>query len=333
MKKVDLSIIILSYNTKKLLENCLQSVIGDRRSVIGDQELEIGEKRLSDKPITGHRSPTTEIIIVDNGSTDGSREYLRDLWLKGYRNIELKIILSEKNLGFARGNNIGIKAALGKYIMLLNSDTVVKRGAIENLVNFLEKNNFNKLAVSPLLLLPNGQPQVDYYMRFPNLWQIFFYHNPFLRPGVLKIPFIRNLIAQKPSLKPFEVDQLPGAALIASRNVWEKVGLLDEEYKFLFEDVDWCWRAKKLGIKLMVVPEAKIIHVGGASWKQKARKNPNEFFYQFFASMLLFVKKNYGEIKGNIFKWAIILNFCLTLKPACAWRFFKNKGRQLEFLK
>jgi len=250
MKKVDLSIIILSYNTKKLLQQCLESVIKNS-------------------------PPKTEIIIVDNGSRDGSVRYINGLTNYGLTNYGLRIraILNKKNLGFAGGNNIGIKAARGEYIMLLNSDTVVKKGAIENLINFLEKNTPDKLAVSPLLLLPDGQPQIDYYMRFPNLWQIFLYHNPVLRPVAMKIAFLRNLIAQKPCLKPFEVDQLPGAALITPRGVWEKVGLLDKEYKFLFEDVDWCWRAKKLGIKLMVVPQAKIVHIGGASWKQKARKN------------------------------------------------------------
>ena len=310
MKKVDLSIIILSYNTKKLLQQCLESVIKNS-------------------------PPKTEIIIVDNGSRDGSVRYINGLTNYGLTNYGLRIraILNKKNLGFAGGNNIGIKAARGEYIMLLNSDTVVKKGAIENLINFLEKNTPDKLAVSPLLLLPDGQPQIDYYMRFPNLWQIFLYHNPVLRPVAMKIAFLRNLIAQKPCLKPFEVDQLPGAALITSKGVWEKVGLLDKEYKFLFEDVDWCWWAKKLGIKLMVVPQAKIVHIGGASWKQKARENSSEFYYQFFASMLLFVRKNYGKIKGNIFKWAIILNFCLNLKPTLAWKFFKNNGRQLDFLK
>jgi len=310
MKKVDLSIIILSYNTKKLLQQCLESVIKNS-------------------------PPKTEIIIVDNGSRDGSVRYINGLTNYGLTNYGLRIraILNKKNLGFAGGNNIGIKAARGEYIMLLNSDTVVKKGAIENLINFLEKNTPDKLAVSPLLLLPDGQPQIDYYMRFPNLWQIFLYHNPVLRPVAMKIAFLRNLIAQKPCLKPFEVDQLPGAALITPRGVWEKVGLLDKEYKFLFEDVDWCWRAKKLGIKLMVVPQAKIVHIGGASWKQKARENSSEFYYQFFASMLLFIRKNYGKIKGNIFKWAIILNFCLNLKPTLAWKFFKNNGRQLDFLK
>jgi len=307
MRRIDLSIIILSYNTKKLLKKCLESVIKSS-------------------------PPRTEIIIVDNGSTDGSVKYINELTDCGLRisGVRIRAILNEKNLGFARGNNIGIKAARGEYIMLLNSDTIVKKGAIKNLITFLKKNSSEKLAVSPLLLLPDGQPQIDYYMRFPNLWQIFFYHNPVLRPVVMRIAFVQNLIAQEPCLKPFEVDQLPGAALIASRNVWKKVGLLDEDYHFLFEDVDWCWRAKKLGVKLMVVPRAKIVHIGGASWKQKASLNPFQFYYQFFASMLLFVEKNYGEGKRKIFKWAIILNFILTLKPKLAWGFFKNNGKQLE---
>ena len=90
-----------------------------------------------------------------------------------------------------------------------------------------------------------------------------------------------------------EVDQLPGASLIAPKEVWDKVGLLSEDYKFLYEDVDWSWRAKKLGIKLFVIPESKITHLGGGSWKQKLNTQSFEFYCQFFSSLLLFVKKNY----------------------------------------
>jgi GT2 family glycosyltransferase len=167
-------------------------------------------------------------------------------------------------------------------------------------------------------------------MKFPNLWQVFLYHNPALRPVVLKIPFLRNLIYFSSQEKVFLIDQLPGAALMANRKVWEEVGFLDEDYHFLYEDVDWCYRAKKKGYRLAVVPEAKIFHLGGASWKKKLKENGLEFYRQFFSSMLLFVKKNYGEARFKVFRVGLILNFLLQLKFRLAWWFFIKKDPAMQ---
>lgn len=287
-----ISIIILSWNTKKLLQSCLNSL-----------------------------KFAIEIIVVDNGSTDGSPEMVKNKF------SQIKLIRNRKNLGFAKGNNQGIRAARGNLIMLLNSDTVVKKGAIKKLVTSINQSD-QIAAISPLLLLPGGNPQIDYYMKFPNLWQIFFYHNRIIRPIALKLPFLRNLICFAPKKKTFEVDQLPGAALMATREVWDKIGLLDEDYKFLYEDVDWCWRARKLGYKLMVVPDAKIVHLGGASWKRKLKEDGFEFYRQFFSSMLLFVKKNYGDWRLRLFRTALAINFLFTLKFKLAVYFLKTAGRQ-----
>ncbi len=317
MKRIELSIIILSYNTKELLRKCLESVINEG-------EVETGSEKW-------------EIIVIDNGSTDDSIKMINEFRKltnsksKSVNPLIFKLIENKENVGFAKGNNQGIKEAAGEYIMLLNSDTVVEQGTIKKLLGFLENNH--SVAISPLLVLPNGQPQIDYYMRFPNSWQIFLYHNPILRPMVMRIPFLRLLVAQKAGNRPFKVDQLPGAALLASREIWHNVGFLDEDYHFLFEDVDWCWRAKKLGVGRMVVPEATIVHIGGASWKRSLKENSFGFYYQFFASMLLFFRKNYRKFNATIFKWLIVINFFLTLKPKLAWQFIKNDGKQKYFLR
>ena len=278
-QKIKISIIILSWNTKDLLKKCLKSI-----------------------PFYA------EIIIVDNGSTDGTIHFLNSLkW------PNLKIIKNKKNLGFAKGNNQGIKAASGDLIMLLNSDTVVEKKTIEKLVNFYQGQKNKNLALSPLLLNADGTIQQEYYMRFPNLWQIFGYHHPLYRWLFMKAP-LKWLIVSRIQKKPFEVEQLPGAALMVPKEVWEKVGLLDEDFHFLYEDVDWCWRAKKIGIKLMVIPEAKITHLGGGSWKKRLKSNSFEFYRDFFKAFLLFVRKNYGEGKLKIFRQALLLNFLLRFK-------------------
>ena len=276
-QKIKISIIILSWNTKDLLKKCLKSI-----------------------PFYA------EVIIVDNGSKDGTVHFLNSLkW------PNLKIIKNKKNLGFAKGNNQGLEVAKGDFVMILNSDTIVQKGTLEKLVEFTKDTPL--YAVSPLLVNPNGTIQEEYYMRFPNLWQIFGYHHPLYRWLFMKAP-LKWLIVSRIQKKPFEVEQLPGAALMVPKEVWEKVGLLDEDFHFLYEDVDWCWRAKKIGIKLMVIPEAKITHLGGGSWKKRLKSNSFEFYRDFFKAFLLFVRKNYGEGKLKIFRQALLLNFLLRFK-------------------
>ncbi|MCJ7804155.1 glycosyltransferase, partial [Patescibacteria group bacterium] len=187
-QKIKISIIILSWNTKDLLKKCLKSI-----------------------PFYA------EIIIVDNGSTDGTIHFLNSLkW------PNLKFIKNKSNLGFAKGNNQGIKAASGDLIMLLNSDTVVEKKTIEKLVNFYQEQKDKNLAFSPLLLNHDGTIQQQYYLKFPNLWQIIFYHNPVLRFLAMKT-FLRKLLINDlrkiQKGEPFELSPLQGAALMVSKEV------------------------------------------------------------------------------------------------------------------
>ena len=292
-QKVKVSVVILSWNTKDLLEQCLKSI-----------------------PFS------MEIIVVDNGSIDNTLQFLDSLkW------PNLKVIKNKSNLGFAKGNNQGLEVAKGDFAIILNSDTIVQKGALEKLADYLIK--FPQVgAVSPLLVNKDGSFQEEYYMRFPNLWQIFGYHCPLSRPLFMKTP-LRWLVVSRLKDKPFEVEQLPGAAMMARHGVWNKVGLLDEDYQFLYEDVDWCYRAKKMGLKLVIVPEAKITHLGGASWKQKLNFQSFEFYRQFFSSLLFFVKNNYGEKKLKKFRMALIINFFFQFKFKLA-KVFLNQGNQIK---
>ena len=272
--EMKISIVVLSWNTKDLLKKCLKSI-----------------------PFYA------EVIIVDNGSKDGTVHFLNSLkW------PNLKIIKNKKNLGFAKGNNQGIKTASGDLIMLLNSDTIVQKRAIEKLVNFYSDQKDKKIAFSPLLLNKEGTIQEEYYMRFPNLWQIFGYHYPLFRFFAMRLP-LKKLIVSQIKKEHFEVEQLPGAALIAPKEVWQEVGLLDEDYQFLYEDVDWCWRAKKAGIKLFVLREAKVVHLGGGSWKKKLARKSFEFYRDYFEALLLFVRKNYGKGKEKLYRLVLLFNF------------------------
>jgi len=304
MKKVDLSIIILSYNTKKLLENCLQSVIKNS-------------------------PPKTEIIIVDNGSTDGSKEFLRDIKLKRYRNIgknenskslklyipiTLKIILNEKNLGFARGNNQAIRYALGKFVFFLNSDTIIKDGAVEKLAQYLIKHP-DITAVSPLLLNEDGTIQKDpCYLKFPSPLFTFVYYNKFLRK--IADRFFPKIIYSTTNFEiPTEVDQLSGAALMIRKDIFEKIGRFDESFEHFFEDVDLSWRLKNKGYKLLLLPSAKIIHFGGKSLESKVKKEGIEsFYYLNFKGLFRFCEKNYTFWRTLFIKIIIFLNLLARLR-------------------
>ena len=293
-KELKISIIILSWNTKNVLKQCLESLGKDKN---------------------------LEIIVIDNHSTDGSPEMVA----KDFPQI--KLIKNKQNLGFAKGNNQGIKVANGDLVMLLNSDTIVEKKTIEKLVIFYQGQKDKNLAFSPLLLSFDGVIQEQYYLKPPNLYQIFFYHNPFCRFWAMRTPIKRLMISDLSLVKekkPFEVEQLTGTALMAPKEVWQKVGLLDEDYYFLFEDVDWSYRARKAGVKLFVVPEARIKHYGGASWQKKESLISFDFYRQHFISFLLFVRKNYGKREERLFHWALLLNFFSRGKLKLFFYFLKK---------
>ena len=299
-----LSIIILSWNTRDLLKDCLESI--DKHG--------------------GY-----EIIVVDNGSTDDSIKVVRNFQFSN-PNFQIKLIKNKKNLGFAKGNNQGIKIATGKYILLLNSDTVVKKGALKKLAEYLEKNQ-DVAAVSPMLLNPDGSKQIDYYMRLPNLWQIIFYHSILLRPLIMKTP-LKRLIVSSPdsSNSAFVVDQLPGAALMASKKVFETTDGLDEDYPFLFEDVDWCYRVRQENLgKLMVFPQVEIIHLGGGSWKKWLRGDRLGFYQHYFRSLLLFVEKHHSS-RLFLFKLALGITFLNNALTHLLFLNFKKSKVQASLL-
>lgn len=264
MKKYELSIIILNWNTEKITKNCLES-------------------------LAKAQIKNAEIILVDNASEDNSLKTFYSL-KKKHPELNLQIIENKKNYGFAKGNNIGAKKAKGKYFLLLNSDTIVAKGSIEILLDFLKANK-GVAAVSPMLMNPDGSKQIEYYFKFPNLF-FSFYHNIILRPLLTKTS-LKNLIISQPKDTPFEVDQLPGAAILTTKAIYEATNGLDEDYKFFFEDVDWCLKVKKKKLgKLMVIPSSKIIHLGGASWEKWKEKDSYAFYKQYFSSFFTFVEKN-----------------------------------------
>jgi len=230
---MDLSIIIVNYKTKEITADCLKTIKQSKDNL------------------------TKEVIVVDNGSDDGSIDYLKSKF------PQYKIVSSGGNLGFARGNNFGAKLAKGKYIWLLNSDTLLKKNTISALMKLVKKNN-SQIA-SCRLLNPNEtiQPQGGY---LPNLWRIalwmlFIDDLPFIK-NIVK-PYHQNLISF------FESNQNPewlaGTALLINRQLYQQLGGLDKNIFMYAEDVDFCFRALRQGVKIDYFSEPRLIHLGQAS--------------------------------------------------------------------
>ena len=247
-----LSIIIINYNTQKILKKCLESL-----------EVHAGE-------VPGE----VEIIVVDNGSTDGSVEYLRQLTRRGVNELKqnnkrvnlltrnkitIKLIENKENLGFARAVNQGIKLAKGENILLLNSDTMVQKGSLVDLLNF-EKEKYPTV-IGARLLNPDGSIQSSCF-NLPTVWRAV--KEYWLgQKGTFAKFFPKGE-------KPVEVEAVVGGAMLIPRKIIEKVGLFDERYFMYFEDLDYCRRVRKAGFKIYYLPKSEIIHEHGASGRKLA---------------------------------------------------------------
>ncbi|TSC95425.1 MAG: glycosyltransferase [Parcubacteria group bacterium Athens1014_10] len=225
---MQLSIIILNYKQKGLVKNCLKNI-----ETFG---LELNY----------------EIIVVDNNSKDGCEEMIK----KNFHRV--KIIASKKNLGYAEGNNLGIKEVKGDYFLILNPDITVLAGSIEKMFQFMEDNKDCGIC-GPKLLNPDQSIQIS-CCRFPK------WHTPILRRTFLgRFKFAqkelsRYLMADYSRKEIKEVDWLLGASLLIRKSAAEKVGLMDERYFLYFEDIDWCRRFRQAGYKVYYLPPAEMIH-------------------------------------------------------------------------
>jgi GT2 family glycosyltransferase len=281
---ITVSVIIVSWNTKQLLRQCLNSLISNFESQISKLR--------------------TEIIVVDNASVDGSWEMVEQEF------PQVKLIKNKSNLGFAKGNNLGAAEATGELLFFLNSDTVIKSGSIEKLALFLSQNS--KLgAVSPLLLNNDETIQRDpAYLCPPSFGRAVFYYNRWLKNLVSY--FWPDVLFSRINLKKAtDVEQLSGAALMIRKKVFEKIGGFDEEFLFYFEDVDLCFRLRKAGYRLMVLPQTQIIHYGGESTKRVIQKEGEERRYFLnFASLFLFCEKHYAPIQTKLIQ-AVVLSYLI----------------------
>jgi GT2 family glycosyltransferase len=282
---MNLSIIIVSYNTKKLLENCLNSLFSHCK-----KELESGEY---------------EIIVVDNGSSDGSIDMVQSSKFKVQSSINL--IQNKTNLGFSKANNIGIKQAKGNLILLLNSDTEVKQGSIQGMVSFMNNLPAEKGAATCKILLENGKMDPACHRGFPTPWNAFCYFAK-LETILPEFKFFSGYHQYFKNLKTIhEVDAISGAFFMTSKKVIEKVGMLDEDYFMYGEDIDWCYRIKQAGFSIWYNPDFQITHFkkksGRDSGSSQIKKTTQKHFWK---TMQIFYEKHYLQKYPKIINLVVL---------------------------
>ncbi|CUS98935.1 Glycosyltransferase, GT2 family [Candidatus Kryptonium thompsonii] len=278
--KVDLSIIIVNYNVKDFLENALRSI---------------------EKAIEGI---SAEVFVVDNASEDGSVEMVKQKfpWVK--------VIANKQNLGFAKANNQALKIAKGKYILLINPDTIVQEDTFKVLISFFESHPECGMAGCKILN-PDGTLQLACRRSFPTPWVAF------TKMVGLSTLFPKSKIFAKYNLTYLdpdvitEVDAVSGSFMMIRREVYEQVGGLDDDFFMYGEDIDWCYRIKKAGWKIYYVPLTQIIHFKGESTR---RSNIDEIRV-FYDAMRIFVRKHYREfaLLGLILKVGIVVRGLIAM--------------------
>lgn len=262
-----IDIIIVSWNTKTLLANCLHSVV--------------------------EATPpgTYKIWVVDNGSTDGTQDMLASAY------PQVRLIQNQENVGFARANNQAINEGAGKYVLLLNPDTIIHPGSLEIMKNFLRETP-SAGAVGPLVYNPNGTLQTSAYPAptlFRELWRLF--HLDKL------IPIGSYRQSDWEHDRPREVENLLGACILVRRSVLNQIGLFDEHYFMYSEEIDLCFRMRRAGWQIYWLPEASIVHFGGQSTHQVAEA----MFLELYRGKILYFKKHYGLAIGMLYKLIILL--------------------------
>ncbi len=274
-----LSIIIVNYNVRDFLHHALVSL---------------------QKAMKGIRG---EIIVVDNASDDGSIEMIK------HRFPKVRLIASDSNLGFAKANNVGLKQARGKYILLINPDTLVQEDTLQVMIRFFEENPDVGLAGCKIMN-PDGTFQLACRRSFPAPWAAFTKMTGLssLFPGS-RLFGRYNLTYLSPD-ETYEIDAVSGSFMLVRREAYEQVGGLDEDFFMYGEDLDWCYRIQRAGWKNYYVHLTQIIHYKGESTK---RSNLNEI-RMFYQAMHLFVQKHLS----SSLVFAFLIRFAITVSSRIA---------------
>ena len=244
---IDLTIVIVNYNGADYISECIESINSSKDSL---------EK---------------EVVIVDNNSQDSSLDVIQSLL-----NPKIRLISNKENLGFSAANNQGIKVANGKYIFLLNNDTILKPDCLQKLKNFFDTEE-SLGGVAPQLL--NEDETIQVYGSVLSHWR---YRGS----------------------RPISLSFLSGAGFFTTKSILEKINGLDENFFFYNEDIDLCMQIKKLGLKLIYYPPAKLIHYGG---KATATRKSGSIIEGYRGGLYL-VRKHYPNWVYQLYKRVLMLD-------------------------
>ena len=282
---VTLSVIIVNWNTRDLLAQCLTSLYAD---------------------VPFASFAPFETFVVDNGSTDGSTAMVRE------RFPWVQLIENRKNVGFAAANNQAIRQSRGRYVLLLNSDTEVRPGALRALVTFMEVHPQAGAAGARLLNADGSLQPSCHLMLTP--WREFW--------RLLFLERVRRWATYDMDHwdldTPREVEVIKGACLMLRREALDQVGLLDERYFMYTEEMDLCYRLLREGWKLYWVPQAQVVHYDGQSTRQVAEA----MYVQLYRSKVQFYRKIGGEAHARLFKRLLRLAYWPRLAVAATGALF-----------
>ena len=296
---VDVSIIIVSYNTKNFVPDCLSSI---------------------HKTI---KKNTYEVFVVDNASTDGSPEDAEKfIKQKNYKNMH--VIASKINLGFSKANNLGVKKSKGRYVLFLNPDTVIRENTIDFLIDYMDQNK-NVGALTCKLDMPNGEIDDASHRGFPTPWNSLTHFSGLGKIFPKSKLFSGYSQGWKDLSKTHEIDALAGAFMLTRREAGEEVKWWDEDYFFYGEDLQFCYDLIEKGWKIMYVPEVSILHYKGVSGGIKkvsqkittaSKETKKRVTKARFNAMKIFYKKNYQKKYPAPINWLVFSGIALKEKIA-----------------
>lgn len=273
-------------------------------------------KQTIESVIDKSHSFSYDIYVVDNASSDGSFELLQKTFFKESKNGKIKFIQNSENGGFAQANNLAIKRTSSDFVLLLNSDTVVVGDCLEKSLNYMQ-DHCDTGILGCKVLLPDGTLDKACRRSFPK-FSVSFYRMTGLsklfpkseRFGMYNLTYLDEN-------ETYEVDCVMGAFMLLKNSAIDEVGLLDEKFFMYGEDIDWCYRFKSVGWKIIYYSEAEIIHYKGSSNSKKQNKR---MIHEFYRAMYIFYNKHYKED----YPWITTLATYMGIWSICQFKLFKN---------
>jgi GT2 family glycosyltransferase len=291
---MDLSIIIVNWNSKDYLQKCIESVLAWTSDI------------------------NFEIVVIDSASFDGADEMLKHCY------PQVRFIQSDRNLGFAKANNVAFRESTGSYILFLNPDTELIGSDINILFDYIQ--TLPKAgAIGCKLLNADRSVQTSCIQAFPTIL------NQLLSSEFLRVLFPKSPLWGMTSLfdandEPAEVDMISGACLMLRRSVFEQVGLFSEDYFMYAEDLDLCYKIRQAGYSNYFIPGTSVIHFGGGS----VEKRPSDFsVIMMRESIWRFMKKNRGRMYGLAYRISTLMSAIgrlLLLMILLPWQYLGQSG-------